>query len=139
MAADWVRRLAVVSVLALEACGTGAVTGAAQPRIRGSISGREGQVDFWYSVAADCSSSGYPDLRIVTAPSHGTLRIAKGENFPDFPKDNVRQACNTKKLPVVFVYYQSDRGFTGTDTAVVEILFPSGNLRTISYAISVRP
>ena len=67
------------------------------------------------------------------------LRIAKGENFPDFPKDNVRQACNTKKLPVVFVYYQSDRGFTGTDTAVVEILFPSGNLRTVSYAISVRP
>ena len=44
-----------------------------------------------------------------------------------------------EESPVTLVYYQSAQGFTGVDSAVVEVLFPSGNVRTVNYSINVRP
>jgi hypothetical protein len=123
----------------IQACATGETAGGAQPREKGAVSGREGQIDFWYSVAPDCTSTGYAEVRVLTPPSHGALRVTRGEDFPDFSKDNVRQVCNSRKLPVTFVYYQATPGFTGIDTAVIEVLFPSGNVRSAAYSINVRP
>ncbi len=107
-------------------------------RIRGATSGKDGSLDYFLSISPDCASNGYPQMRIVTPPAHGELRATPGEGYSNFPKDNVRFACNAKKIPVTYIYYRPQPGFAGTDTATIEILFPLGRLNTVDYAITVR-
>ena len=139
MTLNGVRRIAIVSVVLMQACAAGGTVEKAPSREKGAMSGREGQIDFWYAVNPDCTSEGYPDVLVLARPMHGALRVARGENFPQFAANNVRHVCNTRKVPVTLLYYQSAQGFTGADTAVVEILFPSGNVRIVTYSINVRP
>ena len=108
------------------------------PTVRGAVTGREQLLDYWYSVAIDCTSTGTPVIRTLTAPAHGTFRTSDGVDFPAFAESNPRHSCNSRKLPVAYLYYQSSLDFVGTDTATVEVLFPSGSLRNVSYSISVR-
>ena len=111
------RRIAMVSVLLMiQACATGGTARSTQPLEKGTVSGREGQITFWVSLNPDCTSQGYPDVRVLTPPSHGTLRVARGETYPQYSKDNVRQVCDTQKVPATLIYYQSTLGFTGIDT-----------------------
>jgi hypothetical protein len=121
----------------LAGCATDGNIGSEVSQERGALSGREQQVGYWYSVAPDCTTRGYAEIRVLTPPSHGSVRVAKGEDFPEFPKDNVRNECNKRKTPVMYIYYQSTPGFTGTDSATVQILFPGGNVRTVTYRVNV--
>jgi len=41
-------------------------------------------------------------------------------------------------VPAVLLYYQSMPGYAGNDMAVIEVLFPAGNLRHQTYQITVR-
>jgi hypothetical protein len=103
------------------------------------LSGRLDKFDYWYSTNPDCTARGYPDVRVVTPPAHGTITLDKGEDYPFFPDDNVRKACNKQKVPATQTYYQSHPGFSGTDTVEVEVLFPGGRTRRATYAITVWP
>jgi hypothetical protein len=107
-------------------------------RIRGAATGKEESVDYFLSISPDCSSNGYPDIRIVTPPTHGTISSRPGVGYSNFPKDNARAACNAKQIPVTYINYRSQPGFVGTDTATIEVLFPLGRLNTVDYAITVR-
>lgn len=107
-------------------------------RIRGAAAGKDQSLDYFLSINPDCSSNGYPEIRIVTPPAHGAISSAPGQGYSNFPKENVRAACNAKKIPVTYIHYRAQPGFTGTDTATIEVLFPLGRLNTVDYAIRVR-
>jgi hypothetical protein len=128
--------IVTLSVL-LAGCATAQTPGSALPVERGTLSGRVLQLDYWYSVAPDCSTRGDAEIRVLTQPSHGSLRVEKGEDFPAFSKDNARHECNKRKVPVMFIYYQSVPGFAGTDSTTVQILFPGGSARTVTYKVNV--
>jgi hypothetical protein len=105
---------------------------------RTSVSGSVQKLDFQYSINPDCTSIGETKIRVTKAPSHGTLKIEQGEDYTAFAKNNARYDCNKQKVPGSLVYYQSEAGYTGQDSARVEVSFPEGNLRSISYTLIVK-
>ena len=106
---------------------------------KSAVSGTLQQLDYFVSVNPDCTSAGYPTVRVVTAPGHGTLTFEQGTVYPNFAKDNQRYECNKQRLPAMLVSYQSSPGYAGPDTATVEAIFPTtGFLRTTTYILTVK-
>jgi hypothetical protein len=80
---------------------------------------------------------GVPVIRVQAAPTHGTLVSEAGDYFTTYPKENQRYACNVKKSTGALVYYTSAPGYTGVDSALINVVFPDGGTRTIRYSIAV--
>jgi hypothetical protein len=105
---------------------------------RAAVSGAAQRLDFEYDLNPDCSSRGDTKIRIVTQPLHGSLKVEDGTDYPNFTRDNSRYECNAKKAPGALVYYQSEAGYTGSDSADVEVSYPDGIVRKIAYRITVK-
>jgi hypothetical protein len=111
---------------------------AEQTLIKGAPSGEKQKMNDFIGLNPDCTATGVPKVTFVSPPAHGTMTVERGEDYPNYPKDNARSACNTRKVPAVLLYYQSMPGYAGNDMAVIEVLFPAGNLRHQTYQITVR-
>ena len=74
----------------------------------------------------DCTSAGAVVLRVAQAPEHGRVAIRKTGVFPRFAESNIRSVCNRRRVPGVEAVYTSQRGYLGSDTVVLEALFPAG-------------
>jgi hypothetical protein len=95
-------------------------------------------LDLFGALNPDCSVEGYPSLHILQPPSNGRLTIERGEAHTSFPGDDIRAKCNTLSTPTVVLSYTPKPGYTGSDAATVEVLFPMGSVRTLEYRITVR-
>jgi hypothetical protein len=145
-------RIVLPLLLALSACTINSTTAPTPPAAssqaastpssytvtKAAASGGLQKIDFLYSINPDCTSIGDATVHVVAQPSHGTLTTEHGQDFTSFAKDNQRYECNMKKSQGVLVYYQSNANFTGSDVAVIETVLASGNLRTITYNMTVR-
>jgi hypothetical protein len=100
--------------------------------------GQKLRVDFLYDIEADCSSKGQTTVRILAQPVHGMLAVEKGQGFTNFPKDNQRYECNTRKSDGTFVFYEPKSDYTGTDSIALYIIYPSGSAQTRRYSIEVK-
>ena len=107
------------------AATAGAQTAQAQIQKRAAPSGAKQRIDSFAALNADCSSMGQPIVQIKAPPSHGTLIPEQGEYFTNFPKENQRYDCNMKKSAGILLYDTSAPGFSGPDSAVVDIVFPA--------------
>jgi hypothetical protein len=87
------------------------------------------------SVNPDCSSKGKTTVRLSSAPAHGSVRLREGRGFSFFQG---YQQCNFRRVEGVTVEYRPERGFLGTDTVGLDILYPSGNERMYTYYITVK-
>jgi hypothetical protein len=87
-------------------------------------SGERQRIDFISVLNPDCTTAGYVTVRIITLPSHGELTTERGVDYPVYPKDNQRYQCNLRKVPLINVYYKSNPGYVGTDTATIEVESP---------------
>jgi hypothetical protein len=105
--------------------------------VRGFDSGARQIVDDYYSVTPDCENLGYPEIKILQAPAHGTVAVDKGEAFPSFAKDNVRYECNKKKVASSQLFYESRPGFHGKDSFTIQVRFVNSNLRMVTYNVDV--
>ena len=115
-----------------------AVAYANRTMIKGASSGEKQKMGYFIGLNPDCTATGVPKVTFVTPPSHGTMTAEQGEDYPGYPTDNPRSACNRRKVPAVLLYYQSAPGYTGNDAAVVEVVFPAGSLQHQTYEITVR-
>src|SRR5215475_11348111 len=95
-----VPKILLVLAAALVAGGARADTtpGRTEVAYRAMTSGTEQLVSFLYALNPDCSSRGDVEVRLVTPPAHGTLRLEKLSDFPDYGKDNDRSACNERLI-----------------------------------------
>jgi hypothetical protein len=91
-----------------------------------------------YTVNPDCSTMGDAHITITKKPINGDVDFQKTEVFPAFKQDNVRFACDTKKVPAVEYFYTSRPDFAGSDSFTIEVLYPNGELRTIRINVTVR-
>jgi hypothetical protein len=91
-----------------------------------------------WSVNPDCSPTGTLTMRLVSAPNHGRVSIVRAKVFPRFPPHNPRHHCNARGVSGVKAMYVSRRGYTGPDTAAVEVIFPAGGYRRAGFGIAVR-
>jgi len=103
-----------------------------------AISGKPLKLNFSNTTNPDCSSVGETVVRLTQEPQHGRVTVSKASDFPSFPKKNQRHACNKKQVAGTRTMYISERGYTGTDSAAIEIIFASGSTARRSYTINVR-
>ena len=90
------------------------------------------------SLAKDCSPLGEIDVKVVTPPDHGAVHIEKGMAFSNYTPGDAPYLCNAKKSPATVITYRSASGFSGQDTAAVEVFFPDGHAPTMLFHIEVR-
>jgi hypothetical protein len=100
--------------------------------------GQKLRVEFLYSIQPDCSSAGQTHVRILEAPQHGTLTVENGQGFTNFPRDNQRYDCNTRRSDGTLVFYEPEAGFSGKDSVTLDVIFPMGQSSKRHYAIEVR-
>jgi hypothetical protein len=105
---------------------------------RGVLSGRAQKLDFMYSVNPDCSTAGYPTVHVIKPPAHGMAMVEQGDDYTSFDKNNQRYECNLHRSPGTLVRYRSDAGFSGEDAVAIETIFPSGNVKSTRYDITVK-
>jgi hypothetical protein len=74
----------------------------------------------------DCTSAGTVVIRVAEPPEHGRVSIRQTGVFPNFAEANLRSVCNRRRVPGVEAIYVSQRGYTGSDFTVLEVLFPAG-------------
>ena len=139
--------LAVAATLALASCvvinttNPGATTpppAAEKPIIRGALSGQRQILASFYATALDCTSLGYPTLKVAKAPKHGEVSVEQGTAVADFEKNDARNVCNGKSVPATVIYYTSEPGFIGTDSAEFERIGVRGAYGYHIYIIKVR-
>ena len=102
------------------------------------MTGDRFKLNFYSSVHPDCTLTGYPIVRLVVPPSNGSLTTEQATDYPGYPSDNQRYECNRRQVPGTRVLYLSQPDFVGTDTAVIEVIFPSGDTRTVTYNMTVK-
>jgi hypothetical protein len=103
-----------------------------------AISGKPLKLNFSNTTNPDCSSAGETVVRLTQEPQHGRITISKASDFPSFPKKNVRHACNKKRVSGTQTVYVSERGYLGSDSAAIEIIFATGGTARRSYTINVK-
>ena len=123
----------------LSACADTPSDTALKPAIivRGVDSSTRQVVDNYYTVEPDCSNPGYPEIKVLRMPGHGTVAVENGEAYPSFRQDNVRYDCNKKKVATSQVSYESVAGFHGKDSFTIQVRYVNSNLRLITYNIDV--
>jgi hypothetical protein len=123
-------RAAASNIIAL----LSATSAQGQPAVKNVVSGNSLKLSFFNSTNPDCSSRGRSEIRLIRAPEHGRVNLRQASDFP-----SSRSECHQRRVPGTALYYQSRRGFAGTDYVEGEVIFPSGTLRQFSYTINVIP
>jgi hypothetical protein len=107
-------------------------------RVRGAISGQKQLIASFYATAPDCTSLGYPTLKLAKPPQHGQVSIEQGTAFAAFERNEPRSVCNGRKVPATVIYYTSEPGFIGTDSVAFERIGVAGAYGYHTYTINVR-
>lgn len=110
----------------------------AGPKVRGALSGAKQQIAEFYFVNPDCTSGGYPTLKVAKQPQHGQISIEQGTAYAEFTRDKAFAACNGKKVPATLVYYTSEPGFVGSDEVALDRIGVLGAYGYHDYTINVR-
>jgi len=77
-------------------------------------------------------------VRILEKPQHGTLTVENGQGFTNYPKENQRYECNTRKSDGTLVFYEPESEFTGKDSITLDIIFPLGQSSKRHYSIEIK-
>ena len=109
-----------------------------QPQIRGALSGQRQLIATFYALGFDCTSLGYPTLKVAKAPQHGQVSVEQGTAVAEFGASDPRKACNGMSVPSTVVYYASEPGFTGADVAAFDRIGVAGAYGYHVYTINVR-
>jgi hypothetical protein len=107
-------------------------------QVLGAVSGQKQLMLSFNATAPDCTSLGYPTLKLAKPPLHGQVSIEKGTVFAIFGKDDPRSVCNGKEVPATVLYYTSEPGFTGADSVAFERIGVAGAYGYHAYTINVR-
>jgi hypothetical protein len=106
--------------------------------VRKSVfAGNEAQISAMHWVKMDCTSGQLPDVRIVTSPSKGEIRLEPVQHAVARQKDNDRAHCNGKLVDAVGVFYKANQDI-GSDRVVLDVDFKTGVVHRYSISINVR-
>lgn len=95
-------------------------------------------LNFVSLLNADCSSRTLPVAQIVEDAKNGIIKTQVAKDYTNFPTYNQRAECNKKKSPGLQIEYVPSRDFVGTDTAVVDIVYPDGTVLRNRFNLIVR-
>ena len=127
------RRLASTALWLILACAASAQdatpeqtpqsgAGATVEREVKARSGRETRLAVFTNVKPDCTSGALPTVRLVTAPTNGTITVKRGK----LRATNIKQ-CLALEVPALAAIYRAPPEFEGSDTIVIEVRPAEGN------------
>jgi len=132
---------AAVLIGAIAGCGdTPKLPPAARPSPPTHIAttpGSKTKLNFYVALNADCSSIGDSTIRIVDPPSHGSVAVEQGTDYPEFASNNQRFECNKHEAPGTIVYYTSAPGYVGSDSVKIESISANGFSRTDTFELKI--
>jgi hypothetical protein len=114
------------------------ISNAQQTTTASVFSGNETRVLAPNWVNTDCTSGLRPDVRIVSPPSNGSIRLEDMQIAVSRNSNNSRAHCNGKQVDAVGVFYKSTENFVGTDKVVIEADFKTGVVHRYTAVIDVR-
>jgi len=107
-------------------------------QVRGALSGQKQLIASFYAVASNCTSAGYPTLKLAKPPQHGQVSVEQGTEIATFGRDDPRRPCNGEEFPATTLYYTSEPGFVGTDSVAFDRIGVRGAYGYHVYTINVR-
>jgi hypothetical protein len=102
------------------------------------FSGSESRIAAMNYVNADCSGGPLPEVRVVTAPEGGDVRMEPIKHTLNRDKKNHRAHCNGKTVDAVGIFYKSKNGFAGADKVILDVDFKEGAIKRYIFAINIR-
>ena len=81
---------------------------------------------------------GYPAVRIIEAPKHGTLVAEQGTGFTAFAQSNQLLDCNKRRSDGVNLSYRPETGYLGSDSMLFDVIYADGSYNKRHYAIEVK-
>lgn len=102
------------------------------------VGGRKTKFWRWMNLHPDCTSAGDSVVRVVEPPAVGQISVEIGQDFSAFPATDVRHSCNAQRAPASMLYYEPPSGFTGTTTALVETISPTGGYSVMRFNFIVK-
>jgi len=102
---------------------------------RNVVKGVQRSVGFYYNIRPDCTSPGPVSLNLVTRPEHGDFSSAEAS---DLISNSPYPKCNGKSTQGTLVNYQSNLGYTGSDSFTVEATFANGKKKQTKFNVTVR-
>ena len=136
--------LFAIILLAPSAHGQSVPAPQAKPPLnRGEISrfvpsGEKWMIGFFTSLWPDCTLRGRIVGSVTTPPQHGLLAFAPLDSFPSLPPTNPFAKCNESKIAGQGLYYTSEPGFVGEDSADIFLIYPDGSGGEFHYTIIVK-
>ncbi|TPL86181.1 hypothetical protein FJ948_24425 [Mesorhizobium sp. B2-3-12] len=92
-----------------------------------ALSGRDVYFFGGASLNVDCSSEGRDDVRVVSGPSHGNVKLVHDKVFTHYNKSNDRAKCNLRKVNGIKALYRSSPSFKGWDQVTISVHTYDGN------------
>jgi hypothetical protein len=126
-----------LSALALAGCQQGAGGGSFTSNVVTTPTKAQ-KLNFASSLHPDCTAYGPIEMRVLTQPTNGSVRVSQTQDYPRYLSGNQRYHCNAKRVPGVLVLYTPRSGFIGQDTVVTETFYPTGTSRRNTFNITVR-
>jgi hypothetical protein len=105
---------------------------------RDVFSGNEVRIAHMNNVNADCSSGSVPDVRVITKPANGDIRLEPLRTVIDRRGEDRRMHCNGKEVEGLGLFYKSRDGFVGQDKVTVDVDYKNGTVKRFVYSIAVR-
>jgi hypothetical protein len=90
-------------------------------------------VGFYAQAHKDCSPSKLPTVRVVEAPTLGTLSVRPNE----LKTDRV-PTCPSLKIPAQVVSYQARDKATGSDHVMYSVTYPNGEIALYDVTIRIK-
>lgn len=101
------------------------------------FAGNEARISVMHNVLTDCSGGAIPDIRVVTQPAKGELRLENMQYAVDRDKSDSRAHCNGKIVEGIGVFYKA-KDDKGQDKLVLDVDFKNGTVRRYSYTLYLR-
>lgn len=94
--------------------------------------GKDLRIGAYTNIKPDCTPGQLPTLRLKEPPANGTITVRQMR----VQTTNVRQ-CLAAEVPAFVAFYRSSPGFTGQDSALIEIVSPGGKVQLQRIILTV--
>jgi hypothetical protein len=100
------------------------------------FSGGTLELNHYAQINVNCSSRGRVEVRILSGPSSGSVKLVQKMGSAKFSGDY--EQCSTHLVPGTTVVYRPQTGYTGSDSVQLDVISPTGLEFIDTYNITVK-
>jgi hypothetical protein len=105
---------------------------------RYAIGGKKSVLGHSYGLKLDCTLVGWNEVTLTKSPENGQAKLAEEMTIINYNAPNPRVKCNEKSTKATALHYTPNKGYTGSESIEVEVIYDSGYRNTYTYNITVK-